>query len=67
MLKSPQKSLKSPTKDKENDSNAVNKPGSRSPLGHKNQWPDASTTEYKVVLTKDKEGDIVTVKGKSIR
>ena len=69
LLKTPQKtidSLKSPAKDKENDSNAANKI-SKSPLGQKNQWPDASNTEYKVSLTKGKEGEIVTVKGKSIR
>ena len=69
LLKSPQKSLKSPLKDNnENDCNGPTKLVSKSPLGKKNQWPDALTLEYKVSLnSKAKEGEIVTTKGKNIR
>lgn len=69
LLKSPQKSLKSPLKDnKENESNTSNKVLSRSPLGKKNQWPDAASIDYKISLcAKAKEGEVVSVKGKNIR
>ena len=70
LLRSPQKSLsplKSPNKDKENLPGQQNKSKIKSPLGQKNQWPDAGAAEYKVRLAKSKIGDFITVKGKTIR